>query len=107
MRREARRFPKAGPIRSPGCRARVNCGPTTPTVTTKRPSLGNGTRRPIFHGIGSKRASPREAPGKALSQLMTFLTEVEMIATDTPATWLPRLNPDFIEVKSFIAAQVM
>jgi hypothetical protein len=48
-----------------------------------------------------------EATGKALSQLMTFLTEVEMIATDTPAMWLPRLNPDFIEVKAFIAAQAM
>jgi hypothetical protein len=41
-----------------------------------------------------------EATGKALAQLMTFLTEVEMIATDTPAMWLPRLNPDFIEVKA-------
>jgi hypothetical protein len=30
-----------------------------------------------------------------------------MIATDTPAMWLPRLNPDFIEVKAFIAAQCM
>jgi len=48
-----------------------------------------------------------EATGKALAQLMTFLTEVEMIATDTPAMWLPRLNPDFIEVKAFIAAQAM
>ncbi len=48
-----------------------------------------------------------ESQGKALSQLMTFLTEVEMIATDTPATWLPRLNADFIEVKAFIASQVM
>ena len=48
-----------------------------------------------------------EVTGKALSQLMTFLTEVEMIATDTPAMWLPRLNPDFIEVRSFIAAQAM
>ena len=48
-----------------------------------------------------------EATGKALSQLMTFLTEVEMIATDTPAMWLPRLNPDFVEVKAFIASQAM
>jgi len=48
-----------------------------------------------------------EATGKALSQLMTFLTEVEMIATDTPAMWLPRLNPEFIEVRAFIAAQAM
>jgi hypothetical protein len=48
-----------------------------------------------------------EPIGKSLSQLMTFLTEVEMIATDTPAKWLPRLNPEFIEVKSFIASQAM
>lgn len=48
-----------------------------------------------------------EPTGKALSQLCTFLTEVEMIATDTPAKWLPRLNPEFIEVKSFIATQAM
>jgi hypothetical protein len=48
-----------------------------------------------------------ETTGKALSQLMTFLSEVEMIATDTPAKWLPRLNPEFIEVKAFIASQAM
>lgn len=48
-----------------------------------------------------------EATGKALSQLLTFLTEVEMIATDVPAMWLARLNPDFVEVKSFIATQAM
>jgi len=48
-----------------------------------------------------------ETTGKALSQLMTFLTEVEMIATDTPAMWLPRLNPDFVEIKAFIASQAM
>jgi hypothetical protein len=48
-----------------------------------------------------------ETTGKALSQLMTFLTEVEMIATNTPAMWLPRLNPDFVEVKAFIASQAM
>jgi hypothetical protein len=48
-----------------------------------------------------------EPIGKALSQLMTFLTEVEMIATDTPAKWVPRLSPEFIEVKSFIASQAM
>ena len=36
-----------------------------------------------------------EVTGKALSQLMTFLTEVEMIATDTPAMWLPRLESGF------------
>ena len=45
--------------------------------------------------------------GKAYAQLLTFLTEVEMIATDVPAKWLGRLNADFFEVKNFIATQVM
>src|SRR5689334_11440666 len=44
---------------------------------------------------------------RAYSQLLTFLTEVEMIATDVPAKWLGRLNADFLEVKNFIATQVM
>jgi hypothetical protein len=45
--------------------------------------------------------------GKAYAQLLTFLTEVEMIATDVPAKWMGRLNADFFEVKSFIATQAM
>jgi hypothetical protein len=48
-----------------------------------------------------------EPIGKAYAQLLTFLTEVEMIATDVPAKWLGRLNADFFEVKAFIATQVM
>ncbi len=44
---------------------------------------------------------------KAYAQLLTFLTEVEMIATDVPAKWLGRLNADFFEVKNFIATQAM
>jgi len=48
-----------------------------------------------------------EAIGKAYAQLLTFLTEVEMIATDVPAKWLGRLNADFFEVKNFIATQAM
>jgi len=44
---------------------------------------------------------------RAYSQLLTFLTEVEMIATDVPAKWLGRLNADFFEVKNFMATQVM
>jgi hypothetical protein len=44
---------------------------------------------------------------RAFSQLCTFLTEVEMIATDVPAKWLGRLNSDFFEVKNFIATQAM
>src|SRR5262249_33592150 len=45
--------------------------------------------------------------GKAYAQLLTFLTEVEMIATDVPAKWMGRLNADFFEVKNFIATQAM
>ncbi len=48
-----------------------------------------------------------EAIGKAYAQLLTFLTEVEMIATDVPAKWLGRLNAEFFEVKNFIATQAM
>lgn len=48
-----------------------------------------------------------EPIGKAYAQLLTFLTEVEMIATDVPAKWMGRLNADFFEVKNFIATQAM
>ena len=48
-----------------------------------------------------------EEIGKAYSQLLTFLTEVEMIATDVPAKWLGRLSAEFFEVKNFIATQAM
>jgi len=48
-----------------------------------------------------------EEIGKAYAQLLTFLTEVEMIATDVPCKWMGRLNADFFEVKNFIATQAM
>jgi hypothetical protein len=48
-----------------------------------------------------------EEIAKAYSQLLTFLTEVEMIAADVPAKWMGRLNADFFEVKNFIATQAM
>jgi hypothetical protein len=54
-----------------------------------------------------ERAELSEPIGKAYAQLLTFLTEVEMIATDVPAKWLGRLNADFFEVKNFIATQAM
>jgi hypothetical protein len=44
---------------------------------------------------------------RAYSQLLTFLTEVEMIATDVPAKWVNKLSADFFEVKNFIATQAM
>lgn len=44
---------------------------------------------------------------RAFAQLCTFLTEVEMIATDVPAKWVGRLSPDFFEVKNFVATQAM
>ena len=45
--------------------------------------------------------------GKAYAQLLTFLTEVEMIATDVPCKWMGQINADFFEVKNFIATQAM
>jgi hypothetical protein len=44
---------------------------------------------------------------KATCQLCTFLTEVEFVAGDFPAKWLYRTPQDFLEVKSFLATQIM
>ncbi len=44
---------------------------------------------------------------KATCQLCTFLTEVEFVAGDFPAKWLYRVPQDFLEVKSFLASQIM
>lgn len=43
----------------------------------------------------------------AFCQLCTFLTEVEMIATDLPAKWMGRVNADLLEAKSFLCTQAM
>jgi len=44
---------------------------------------------------------------RAYSQFCTFLTEVEFIAGDTPAQWLPKVSNDHYEVKMFLASQIM
>jgi hypothetical protein len=44
---------------------------------------------------------------RAMSQLCTFLTEVEFIAGDTPSQWLPQISNEHYEVKLFLASQVM
>jgi len=44
---------------------------------------------------------------RAMSQLCTFLTEVEFIAGDTPSKWMPQVSNDHYEVKLFLASQVM
>jgi len=44
---------------------------------------------------------------RAFAQLCTFLSEVEMIATDVPAKWVGKLSADFFEVKNFVATQAM
>ena len=44
---------------------------------------------------------------RAMCQLCTFLTEVEFIAGDTPAQWLPRISNDHFETKLFLATQIM
>jgi hypothetical protein len=44
---------------------------------------------------------------RAMCELCTFLTEVEFIAGDAPAQWLPRINSDHHEVKLFLLTQIM
>jgi hypothetical protein len=43
----------------------------------------------------------------AMSQLMTFLTQVEFIAGDVPGQYAANISPDFMEVGLFLATQVM
>ncbi|HEX5480890.1 MAG TPA: ferritin-like domain-containing protein [Dehalococcoidia bacterium] len=44
---------------------------------------------------------------RAMSQLCTFLTEVEFIAGDTPSQWLPMVSNDHYEIKLYLASQIM
>jgi hypothetical protein len=44
---------------------------------------------------------------RAMSQLCTFLTEVEFIAGDTPGQWLPSISNEHYEIKLYLASQVM
>jgi hypothetical protein len=43
----------------------------------------------------------------AMCQLSTFLSEVEMIASDFPAKWMWQINHDYVELKMFLGTQVM
>ena len=44
---------------------------------------------------------------RAMCQLCTFLTEVEFIAGDTPAQWIPKISNEHFETKMFLCSQVM
>ncbi len=44
---------------------------------------------------------------RAMCQLCTVLSEVEMVAADFPAKWLWRINHDFVEAKMFLCTQVI
>src|SRR3990170_3286823 len=44
---------------------------------------------------------------RAVCQIATLLTEVEMIASDFPAKWLWQMNQHFHEVKMFLCTQAM
>lgn len=44
---------------------------------------------------------------RAQCEFCTFLTEVEMIASDFPAKWLWRINQHYHEVKMFLCTQAM
>lgn len=63
----------------------------------------NATRDIPWHEL---EALPEDLE-KATAQLCTFLTEVEFVAGDFPAKWLYRIPQDFLEVKSFLATQLM
>ena len=43
----------------------------------------------------------------AMCQLCTFLTQVEFIAADLPARFLPFISPEFYEVQLFLGSQAM
>ncbi|MEX2238806.1 MAG: ferritin-like domain-containing protein [Dehalococcoidia bacterium] len=43
----------------------------------------------------------------AMSQLMTFLTQVEFIAGDVPGQYAANISPEFMEVGLFLATQIM
>lgn len=44
---------------------------------------------------------------RAMCQLCTFLTEIEFIAGDVPAMWLPEVNSEYHETKLFLLTQIM
>jgi hypothetical protein len=44
---------------------------------------------------------------RAQCQVSTFLTEVEMVASDFPSKWVWRMNQHFHEVKMFLSTQAM
>ena len=44
---------------------------------------------------------------RAFCQLCTFLTEVEFIAGDTPAQWLPKISNEHFETKLFLCSQIV
>ena len=41
------------------------------------------------------------------AQLYTFLQECELVSMDFPSRWVPLINQDFIEQKSFMCAQML
>jgi len=64
-------------------------------------------KRDYYADLGISRTATPDEISRAYAQLLTFLTEVEMIATDVPAEWMGKLNNNFTEVKNFMATQVM
>jgi len=44
---------------------------------------------------------------EAVCELFTWLLQQELVAHHVPATWLPRINPAFLEAKLFLSGKVM
>ena len=45
--------------------------------------------------------------GAACAQLYTFAQECALVSMDFPSRWVPLINQEFIEVKSFMCAQML
>jgi hypothetical protein len=44
---------------------------------------------------------------QATCEVFTWLLQQELVAHHVPATWLPRINPQFWEVKAFLSGKIM
>ena len=100
MRRVAPRFPRACPTRSRGSRAKASCGRFNTESYYEEAVSRQWNATTDIPWDRLEGVEMPEATGKALSQLMTFLTEVEMIATDTPGDVAAAAQPRFYRGQS-------
>ena len=101
-----------------GAFARPDAPRLPPTYTNSADTYSANTRLLYEEGVQRQWSSATDIPWetieplpddmeRAMCQLCTFLTEVEFIAGDTPAQWLPKINSEHHEVKLFLLSQIM